>query len=284
MNETVTIQRGTRIRCILAHSGEGVVTAVREDPHAGNTYAIGLPGMERVRSTGKHLYDVVFLNGHFSQRVPETIVRGVQWHILEGLADEEEIARLLAAHHQRRADDEAAAERRRLAFEGEWDRLQAEPANGHLTQGDDQSSGVLAAKNIRAILRRAFPGERFSVQKRSWGSVSIQWEDGPTEEQVRGLVDRFRSGSFDGSQDLYVSKKTAWNALFGGTQYLNLTRFHSPALITRAVAEVMMNIGDIGIAMPTAEDYAAGKLWDIEVPGAHGLESLIRIHAGRLVG
>lgn len=284
MNKTAEILRGTRVHCILAHAGEGVVTAVREDPTAGNTYVIGLPGMERVRSTGQHLYDVVFLNGHFSQGVPETIVRGVQWHILEGLADEEEIARLLAAHQQHRTKKEAEAERARIAFETERDQLKAEPANGHLTQGDDQSSGLLAAKNIRAILRRAFPGEKFSVQKRSWGSVSIQWEDGPTEEQVRGLVDRFRSGSFDGSQDLYVSETTPWNAVFGGTQYLNLTRFHSPALITCAIAEVMAQLSDIGIGTPTAEDYAAGRLWDIEVPGAHGLESLIRMRASRLAG
>ncbi|MDR6294295.1 hypothetical protein E9232_006849 [Inquilinus ginsengisoli] len=284
MNDTTIIQRGTRVHCILAHAGEGVVTAVREDPNARNTYVIGLPGLERVRSTGQHLYDVVFLNGHFSQGVPETIFRGVQWHILERLAEEEEIARLVAAHLQLRAEDEAAAERRRFAFEVERDQLKADPANKHLTQGDDQSSGLLAAKNIRAVLRRAFPGERFSVQKRSWGTVSIQWEDGPTEEQVRGLVDRFRSGSFDGMQDQYVSEKTPWNAVFGGTKYLNLTRFHSPALITRAIAEVMAQLGDIGVGVSTAEDYAAGKLWDIEVPGAHGLESLIRMRASRLAG
>jgi len=108
MNDnTVTIRRGTRVRCILGHAGEGVVTAVREDPGVGNTYVIGLPGRERVRSTGQHLYDVVFLNGHFSQGVPEAIVRGVQWHILEGLADEEEISCLLDAHQRYRAEKEA---------------------------------------------------------------------------------------------------------------------------------------------------------------------------------
>ncbi len=42
MNETAKIQRGTRVHCILAHAGEGVVTAVREDPSAGKTYVIGL--------------------------------------------------------------------------------------------------------------------------------------------------------------------------------------------------------------------------------------------------
>ncbi|MGF6227928.1 hypothetical protein QFZ27_001883 [Inquilinus ginsengisoli] len=284
MDETAKIQRGTRVHCILAHAGEGVVTAVREDPNVGNTYVIGLPGLERVRSTGRHLYDVVFLNGHFSQGVPETIVDGVQWHILEGLADEEEISRLLDAHQRHRAEKEAEAERARIAFETERDRLKADPANGHLTQGEDESSGLLAGKNIRVILKREFPGVRFSVQKRSWGSVSVQWEDGPTEDQVRAQIDCFRAGSFDGMQDLYVSEKTPWHVVFGGTKWLNLTRYQSATLIARAIAEVMAQLGDIGIGMPTAEDFAAGKLWDVDAPGAHNLESLIRKHAAGLTG
>ncbi len=72
--------------------------------------------------------------------------------------------------------------------------------------------------------------------------------------------------------------------MFGGTKWLNLTRYHSVTLITRAIAEVVAQLGDIGIGMPTAEDFAAGKLWDVDAPGAHNLESLIRKHAAGLVG
>jgi hypothetical protein len=286
MSDTRIIQRGTRIYCILAHAGEGVVTTAEADPVGGQEFVLGARGFVRAPEPegGRKRYDVVFRSGHFSRGVPDSIVRGVQWRILEGEADEEEIAALVAAHEQYRAETEAALERQRIAFEAERDRLRTDPAYQHLTQGDDASSGLLAGKNIRAILKRKFPGTKFSVQKRSWGSVSIHWQDGPTDAQVNDLVGQFQSGSFDSSEDLYVNAKSPWNVVFGGARYVSLTRELSSALITHAIAAVMVDLGDIGIGVPTAEDFFAGRLWDVEAPGANNLEALIRRHAAGLAG
>jgi hypothetical protein len=286
MSNTQIIQRGTRIYCILAHAGEGVVTAAEADPVDGQEFVLGARGFVRAPepADGRQRYDVVFRSGHFSRGVPDSIVRGVQWRILEGEADEEEIAALLAAHEQYRAETEAALERQRIAFEAERDLLRTDPAYQHLTQGDDASSGLLAGKNIRAILKRKFPGTKFSVQKRSWGSVSIHWQDGPTDAQVNDLVGQFQSGSFDSSEDLYVNAKSPWNVVFGGARYVSLTREVSSTLITHAIAAVMVDLGDIGIGVPTAEDFFAGRLWDVETPGANNLEALIRRHAAGLAG
>ncbi len=42
--------------------------------------------------------------------------------------------------------------------------------------------------NIRRELKAKFPGVKFSVRKRSYDSVSVNWTDGPTEEQVKEIT------------------------------------------------------------------------------------------------
>lgn len=67
---------------------------------------------------------------------------------------------------------------------------------------------VETAKLIRAQLKAAFPGQKFSVTTSRFPmgtSADVSWTDGPTANQVEAVVAPFASSRFDGSIDLGVS-------------------------------------------------------------------------------
>jgi hypothetical protein len=65
-------------------------------------------------------------------------------------------------------------------------------------------SATEVAVIIRGQLRRAFPGQKFSVRSKSFAggsSVDIYWTDGPLTEQVEAVVKRWERKGFDGMTD-----------------------------------------------------------------------------------
>lgn len=67
------------------------------------------------------------------------------------------------------------------------------------------------AKLIRAALKPAFPGIRFSVRSSSYAggaSVRIEWTDGPTTRAVDDVVNAYAGAGFDGMIDLKYGKST----------------------------------------------------------------------------
>ena len=61
------------------------------------------------------------------------------------------------------------------------------------------------AKLVRAALRQAFPGVRFSVRSDTYAggaSIDVGWTDGPTPAAVERVARRFEGASFDGQVDL----------------------------------------------------------------------------------
>lgn len=83
------------------------------------------------------------------------------------------------------------------------------------------------AKALRAALKAAFPGTKFSVRSKTYSggaSISFDWTDGPTRCEVEVISSGFAGGGFDGSIDLAYSV-TSWMmpngaivAGFSGTQ------------------------------------------------------------------
>jgi acyl-CoA hydrolase len=62
------------------------------------------------------------------------------------------------------------------------------------------------AKAIRKELKQAFPLVKFKVNSDSFAggnSVHIEWDNGPTSDQVEHIVNKYQYGHFDGMQDLY---------------------------------------------------------------------------------
>lgn len=60
------------------------------------------------------------------------------------------------------------------------------------------------AKYLRSALRKTFPGQKFSVRcgrGTDYGSLSIRWTGGPTEEQVEAVCDPWQGSDFDGMTD-----------------------------------------------------------------------------------
>jgi hypothetical protein len=61
------------------------------------------------------------------------------------------------------------------------------------------------AKLVRAALRQAFPGVRFSVRSEVYAggaSIHVRWTDGATPAAVERVARRFEGASFDGQIDL----------------------------------------------------------------------------------
>ena len=84
------------------------------------------------------------------------------------------------------------------------------------------------AKKIRKTLKKAFPSVRFSVQSSRYSmgsSVDVFWTDGPLVKDVDAILNRFRSGYYDGMQDMYISKGYIWggNTVYGA-KYIDCSR------------------------------------------------------------
>lgn len=63
-----------------------------------------------------------------------------------------------------------------------------------------------AAKEIRQVLKMAFPGQKFEVKSKNYSggdSINISYVNGPTRKEVERYVRDFEYGQFDGMTDMY---------------------------------------------------------------------------------
>ena len=140
------------------------------------------------------------------------------------------------------------------------------------------------AKLIRKALKEAFPGIKFSVRSEGGrgASIDVRWTDGPAEQQVADVCDRFRGGYFDGSIDY---RGTVYALMGGqrvrfGADFVFYRRDYSPAVLARIVDRVAR---EWGIAA-TVEQYEAGSLYATYPSGnasGHSMQSLINIARAR---
>ena len=281
---TQTLVIGTRVYCALHYCGAGIVSAIHGEqrPDTVQTF-MGGAGV----SGGSARVDVVFANGHQSRALPESIVRGIQWRILDEVASADEIAAALAHAACVQAQKRAVEDEVKAAHVAEVARLQGASEFSNLTQGDDRYSGKLAASNIRTELRRAFPGVKFSVRTSSHGTVNVRWTDGPTAAEVQGLAGKYERGHFNGMEDIYEDERPAWCEVFGDAKYVFCDREESDGLIAQAIEQVCTEYaGDLsGIEPPTVEAFRAGRLFYAYVSGLNDdLQALIRRTAVELRG
>ena len=100
----------------------------------------------------------------------------------------------------------------------------------------DQPSGkystdaVLVAKHIRQDLASAFPGQKFSVRKADYSTINIEWEDGPTKEEVEQIAGKHERICVRDrwNDDLWDHNDTAFTSVFGGVDYLFYYRETAP--------------------------------------------------------
>ncbi|MFP3709724.1 LPD29 domain-containing protein [Paraburkholderia sp. SIMBA_009] len=262
----VVIAVGQRVHSILYGGRNGIVYEIHGEQCPDSVKSIG-EGV--VMRGGRAEFDIVFDNGTTSKRLPECILRGVQWRVYGEIATADEITAALANAATTKADKTAREAEAKQCAADERARLATAEEYKHLKQGDDKYSGKLAAANMRIELKLAFPGVKFSVRKSQYGSVSVQWTDGPTTAQVDAVCLKYKAGHFNGMEDIYENDIKPWHEVFGGVDYLNTSREESPALIAKAIdavyAEYAGNLVDI--PKPTPELFKRGALFCVNVPG-----------------
>ena len=96
--------------------------------------------------------------------------------------------------------------------------------------GKYHTDAVLVAKHIRKDLANAFPGQKFSVRKRDYSYINIEWEDGPTREEVERIAGKHeRNCTRDRwNDDLWNYEDTAFTSVFGGVDGLFYYRKTAP--------------------------------------------------------
>ncbi|UJD92288.1 hypothetical protein FS594_26345 (plasmid) [Rahnella aquatilis] len=262
---------GTVVKTNLYSLGRGVVYQIHGEQKPDTIEHMGGGVMV---SGGNAEFDIVHDSGKFSKCLPECILRGVQWNILNEIADAEEIYRLCANAEECAEKEKIEEEKNALAFTAEVERLKTSAEYSQLEQGDC-SSGKLAAKNIRKELKQ-FKGVKFSVRNRHYGSVDVNWTDGPTLEKVKAIINKYKDGYFNSMQDIYEYSASPFNTVFGSVQYPSAQRSYSDAMIGKAIEKIISAYDLKFEILPTAEDFRMGKLWSEKCEVFHqGLQSKI---------
>lgn len=210
---------GQKVYCGLYGGSYGIVIAIHGAQKPASVGSV----CGFIATGGNAYFDIVF-SDHKSLKLPETILHGVQWKIFPDVASDDDILDAIeiceSAIAQKKADEAAKSKARsELAA-----KLKAD--NPHLIQiaGSNLSPGKCAAKNIRIELKEAFPKVKFSV-KSDYNSVRISWDNGPSDEKVSAICDKYEAGSFNGMTDSYdFNDDAVWASVFGDPQYVFCSR------------------------------------------------------------
>jgi len=219
IREPVTV--GTKVSTTLYSRGVGYIYVIHGKAKPDTVRSLGR-GVGQIG--GSASYDIVFADASYSLRLPECILHGVQWKIYpraQGFADTAMLAGLRAHADAVQAENERIAAEEEAAFNAEIEALRVDPAYAGLVQGDD-GSGTVAAKNIRLLLKKAFPGIRFSVRKTDYGALVVRSEVRIDRAEIEAIRERFRSGCFNLESDCHTDHYTPWMRVFGHATYISV--------------------------------------------------------------
>lgn len=126
------------------------------------------------------------------------------------------------------------------------------------------------AKKVRKALKEAFPdypARHFSVRSSSYSggsSLSVNWDDYPTQKDVNAVVKKFESAGYDGMQDMKTYTPYEYEGkLYSGADYISASRNVSEERINKAIA--VMNHVSIESEQYNENDYQLRrKMWEIE--------------------
>ncbi|MEX8867738.1 LPD29 domain-containing protein, partial [Salmonella enterica] len=159
--------------------------------------------------------------------------------------------------NQREAEEREKQAAKNAASEA----AEVNPDNALLLKVDKScGSAKTAVKNIRILLKKHFPGVKFSVRMPHYGSVYVSWEDAAPEDAINAVISRFKYGSFDGMTDCYNHHNNPFNDIFGGVDYISTSRKKSDALIAEAIDLLRKEEGEDFPSEVTVEAYKRGAL------------------------
>ncbi len=232
------LQLGQHIHSILYGGRDGIITNIFGEQRPDTIKNIG--GI--VVTGGNATIWVVFEDGYLS-KVPEGIVRGVQWCIKDEVASIDEIGNALQLaetvkirrekERQTKEDDHKA---RRAALPGQY------PYLVPFSEAKQMSGHALGAKNIRIQLQKHFPEVKFSIKSKRFAggdSISVSWTDGPTHDEVAAITGKYEEGHFNGMNDCYeYNQDEVFSDVFGGAKYVHSRREVSDNLLIQAAGEM----------------------------------------------
>lgn len=237
MHNAQAVVIGQVVSTVLYNRGRGVVFAIHGEQKPASVGS--LSGC--VSYGGNATFDIAFESGGISRGLPESILHGKQWSIFPEIKSGEETARIVKyAESEERRKEQEKEEAERL-YAAECERLKTAPEYAALSQ--DKNGAVQVTSNIRKELKARFAGVKFSVRKRSYDSVSVNWMDGPTEEEVKAVTDKYKDSYFDGMQDMSVSCASPFNRIYGGVGYVFTDRDYSDGMKEKAVNMVAKKYG-----------------------------------------
>ncbi len=237
MHNAQAVVIGQVVSTVLYNRGRGVVFAVHGEEKPASVGS--LSGC--VSYGGNATFDIAFESGGISRGLPESILYGKQWSIFPEIKSGEETARIVKyAESEERRKEQEKEEAERL-YAAECERLKTAPEYASLSQ--DKNGAMQVTSNIRKELKARFAGVKFSVRKRSYDSVSVNWMDGPTEEEVKAVTDKYKDSYFDGMQDMSVSCASPFNRIYGGVGYVFTDRDYSDGMKEKAVNMIAKKYG-----------------------------------------
>lgn len=216
--DTTTVKIGQRVYSALYGGRYGTIIAIH-----GEQSPESIHGVAFMASGGNAHFDVAFDEGAISKGLPEAIVRGVQWRILDEVVDTDSVIAAWERSKQFEADkhvEKLETEARRAR-----ERVDHAAAYPYLTTVENMppkwSRARLVAANIRTELKRAFPKVKFSVRADGYSSIDINWSQGPKADDVSAIVKKYEGGSFDGMTDCYnYDPDNTFSDVFGEVRYV----------------------------------------------------------------
>jgi len=247
----------------------GAVVAIHGEQKRSNVQTLG-GGF--IRTGGSAEFDIIWSDGSQARRLPECILcGGLPWVVYDLVHGVEELEELRDAVTAREEQERLEAEEcSRLSAE-ERERCLKEYSFLERVADTKKTPWALCASNIRTELRRAFPAAPFSVRSNSFAggdSVHVAWTDGPTTAQVQEVTDKYSEGSFDGMQDLYEYRRSAFLDAFGGTKYLSVDREYSDGTLALVLSQIHQEFDTPETLPPDPKEYRAGRLMFVE-PARH---------------
>lgn len=214
-----------------------------------------------VEPEGNHGQKCVFLeDGHIGHVSPSFFGTGAGWSLVNRIMTIQEVETAIKLADAARENAKLKQEKAQTKKQEQQDRLPAQYP--YLEVQGKYSGRVLAARNIRTELKRAFPKTKFSVRSESFSmgnAIDISWTDGPTTKQVEAITNKYESGTFDGMTDCYNYEPSAWKNVFGESKYVHASRSFSEKLFNKVVLNL---VDEYGIKdLPEWEEYKNGHAY-----------------------
>ena len=264
MEQQTLLSVGQVVYTNLYNLGKGVIVNIH-----GEQKPQSIKNMYNVMVTGGYAeFDIVFFNGSKSNRLPESILHGVQWKIENETVDKETIKSLIEKAEAHEQAEKAEEERKINEFKQGVEFQKNNKEYSHLTQitSNSDKKVKIVGKNIRAELKKHFPKTKFSVRKQYYSSYHVNWTDGPTVDEVESIINKYETSRFDSYTDYHYSETSPFNVVYGGADYVFTHRDYSDEIIALAIKSLIDKYGEsyeFDTTLMTVENYHQGILYKI---------------------